>query len=398
MAVITLLASTLLAGCNLASGKDTAEGPGGESSGPSGSTATTPPPPPPVKVTTSLGNKTTQVPVDTLVAVEATDGTLRKVTISAGKTHLAGKVNRAGTRWTATDRLEPGTDYTVRTVAERADGKVRRVSSTFHSQDLTLDQQTYASVVPLAGETVGVGMPVIVRFDVPVTDKATIEKHLHVISSPRQRGSWHWLNDNEVHWRPAKYWKAGTDVTVDVDVNSVPAGDGIYGQEDRHVEFSVGDAMISKVDAETHQMKVFQNGKLLRTIPITTGKPGFTTRSGVKVIIEKFRIKQMNSETIGINPGDPEAYNIDDVEYAMRVTYSGEFVHAAPWSTGYQGYSNVSHGCTGMSTDNAAWLYNLSKVGDVVEYTGTDAYMTLDNGYGDWNMPFKEYAKGSALH
>lgn len=156
--------------------------------------------------------------------------------------------------------------------------------------------------------------------------------------------------------------------------------------------------MISKVDAETHQMKVFQNGKLLRTIPITTGKPGFTTRSGVKVIIEKFRIKQMNSETIGINPGDPEAYNIDDVEYAMRVTYSGEFVHAAPWSTGYQGYSNVSHGCTGMSTDNAAWLYNLSKVGDVVEYTGTDAYMTLDNGYGDWNMPFKEYAKGSALH
>lgn len=188
LAVITLLASTLLAGCNLASGKDTAEGPGGESSGPSGSTATTPPPPPPVKVTTSLGNKTTQVPVDTLVAVEATDGTLRKVTISAGKTHLAGKVNRAGTRWTATDRLEPGTDYTVRTVAERADGKVRRVSSTFHSQDLTLDQQTYASVVPLAGETVGVGMPVIVRFDVPVTDKATIEKHLHVISSPASAG------------------------------------------------------------------------------------------------------------------------------------------------------------------------------------------------------------------
>ena len=35
-------------------------------------------------------------------------------------------------------------------------------------------------------------------------------------------------------------------------------------------------------------MQVFSNGTLLRTIPITTGKPGFTTRSGTKVIIEKF--------------------------------------------------------------------------------------------------------------
>jgi lipoprotein-anchoring transpeptidase ErfK/SrfK len=105
----------------------------------------------------------------------------------------------------------------------------------------------------------------------------------------------------------------------------------------------------------------------------------------------------MNSETVGISAGDPEAYDLDNVEYAMRVTYSGEFVHAAPWSVGYQGYSNVSHGCTGMSTDNAAWFYNLSKRGDVVEYTGTDVQMTMTNGYGDWNVGYAEYAKGSAL-
>ena len=133
-------------------------------------------------------------------------------------------------------------------------------------------------------------------------------------------------------------------------------------------------------------MQVFSNGKLLRTIPITTGKPGFTTRSGTKVIIEKFRAKRMNSETVGIAQGSPDAYDIDNVEYAMRVTYSGEFIHAAPWSVGSQGYANVSHGCTGMCTDNAGWLYSISKRGDVVEYTGTDRYMTLDNGYGDWNL------------
>ena len=145
-------------------------------------------------------------------------------------------------------------------------------------------------------------------------------------------------------------------------------------------------------------MQVFSNGKLLRTIPITTGEePKFTTRSGVKVILEKFRKKRMNSETSGIDRNSPDGYDIDDVEYAMRVTYSGEFVHAAPWSVSSQGAANVSHGCTGMSTANAAWLYNMTKRGDVVEYTGTDRPMTLTNGYGDWNLDFADWAAGSAL-
>jgi len=232
---------------------------------------------------------------------------------------------------------------------------------------------------------------------VAVTDRATIEKHMKVVSSPAQRGSWHWLNDNEVHWRPATYWKAGTDVIVDVDINSVPAGGGIYGQESRHVQFHVGDAHVYKVNAQTHQMQVYSNGSLLRTIPITTGKEGFTTRSGIKVIVEKFRERRMNSETVGIPAGSAEAYDIDDVEYAMRLTYSGEFLHAAPWSVGSQGYANVSHGCTGMSTANAGWLYGMTIRGDVVEYVGTDRPMTFDNGYGDWNVSFSEYKSGSAL-
>lgn len=156
------------------------------------------------------------------------------------------------------------------------------------------------------------------------------------------------------------------------DVGGVPAGNGIYGQVDRTMNMTIGSAMVSKVDMNTHQMKVFRNGELLRTIPITTGEqPKFTTRSGTKVIVEKFRQKRMNSETVGIDPDSADGYDIDDVEYAMRVTYSGEFIHAAPWSVGSQGSANVSHGCTGLSTADAGWLYDNSKVGDVVEYTGT---------------------------
>ena len=148
----------------------------------------------------------------------------------------------------------------------------------------------------------------------------------------------------------------------------------------------------------THQMRVFESGKLIRTIPITTGEqPKFTTRSGIKVISEKFRHRRMNSETVGIPVDSADGYDLDDVEYAMRVTYSGEFVHAAPWSVGQQGRANVSHGCTGMSTANAGWLYGRSIVGDVIEYTGTSKPTSLTNGFGDWNESFATYRSGSAL-
>ncbi|WP_395694823.1 Ig-like domain-containing protein [Nocardioides sp.] len=363
----------------------------------SSGSASTSPDAAPVTVKASVHKGATDVPVDQVVSVTATDGTISEVRLASTEgAELTGEVAADGSSWTASDRLEPGTSYKLTATAAASDGSTVTKRTKFSTQDLTLDQQTYPSVSPLRGETVGVGMPVIVTFDVPVTDKASFEKHMTVTSTPAQPGSWHWLSDTEAHWRPKTYWKAGTDVHVAVDVNSVSAGNGIYGQEDRDLSFHVGDAHIYKVNAKTDQMKVFSNGKLLRTIPITTGQqPEYTTRSGTKVIIEKFESRDMNSETVGITGAD--AYNIKGVKYAMRLTYSGEFIHAAPWSVYAQGNSNVSHGCTGMSTDNAGWLFAMSRRGDVVEYTGTDRPMTLDNGYGDWNEPYKTYAQGSAL-
>ncbi|MGA8848120.1 MAG: Ig-like domain-containing protein [Nocardioides sp.] len=344
----------------------------------------------------NVGRGQTGVPVSTIVLVEADGGSLTSVRMSSSLGQVSGSISSDASSWSASERLEPGTTYTVAATARSDDeGEQARRTTQFTTQDLTLAQQTFASVAPLQGETVGVGMPVIVTFDLPVRNRAAFEKNMKVSSQPQQPGAWHWLDDDEAHWRPEKYWKAGTEVSVDIAVNGVDAGDGIYGQQDRAIDFTVGDANIYKVDAQTHQMKVFSNGELLRTIPITTGKDGFTTRSGTKVIVEKFASKRMNSETVGISGS--EAYDIADVQYAMRLTYSGEFIHAAPWSVGSQGSANVSHGCTGMSTEQARWLYDMSKRGDVVVYTGTDRPMTIDNGYGDWNLPFSAYARGSAL-
>ena len=158
------------------------------------------------------------------------------------------------------------------------------------------------------------------------------------------------------------------------------------------MNFTVGDSMVSKVNMNTHQMRVFRNGKQIRTIPITTGQqPKFTTRSGTKVIIEKFRHKRMNSETIGIDPDSADGYDLDDVEYAMRVTYSGEFVHAAPWSVGSQGNANVSHGCTGMSTANARGSTRTARSATSSSTPAPPSMMDLTNGFGDWNASFQDY-------
>lgn len=340
------------------------------------------------------------VTVDTAVTATASNGTLASAVLkartgeTAGST-IKGTVGENGT-WTANKLLEPATAYELVAQVTNAVGATVPVSARFTTQSLE-GHQVFPSIAPLRGETVGVGMPVIVAFDAPVEDKATFEQRMHVTSEPSQAGSWYWLSDREAHWRPEHYWTPGTDVKVKLDLNGIPAGDGFYGQEDREIDFQIGDAHIYKVNAQTHQMQVYSNGKLLRTIPVTTGQPGFTTRSGTKVIVEKARFHTMDSETTGIGKDDPRYYRVEDVEYAMRLTYSGEFIHAAPWSVASQGRANVSHGCTGMSTANAGWLYNMSRRGDVVETTGTDVQMTLGNGYGDWNASASTWAAGSAL-
>ncbi|WP_229856348.1 L,D-transpeptidase [Nocardioides flavus (ex Wang et al. 2016)] len=348
----------------------------------------------PVRLRTSWADPAA-VPIDTPVTVTASGGTLETVRVRSEAGAVEGTVSD-GT-WTSSTLLEPGTDYTVTATATRSDGRSVERTRRFHTVDLTLDEQTFASVAPLDGETVGVGMPVVVTFDLPVTDRALFEKHMRVTSTPAQKGSWYWLSDREAHYRPARYWKAGTDVSVDLDINSLPAGNGIYGQESRSIDFHVGDSVVSRVDVSTHTMRTFVNGTLARTMPISAGKAGWETRSGTKVIIEKFRRKRMNAATIGVDESDPEYYDLSNVQYAMRVTYSGEFLHAAPWSAGSQGSANVSHGCVGMSLADAQWLYDRTRRGDVVEVTGSERQMTLENGFGDWNLSAAEWRQGSAL-
>jgi len=209
--------------------------------------------------------------------------------------------------------------------------------------------------------------------------QAAIEKHVRVTTSPAVKGAWGWLDARQLIWRPAAYWAPGTKVLVTADIAGTETRPGIWTKRNASTSFRVGSAMISTVDVAAHTLTVRRNGSVLR-----------------KVVISRETSRQMDAETTGLAKTDPNYYNVK-VQYAMRVTWSGEFLHAAPWSVASQGRDNVSHGCTGMSTANAKWLFESSKMGDVVKYVNARRPLESYNGYTMWNMSLAQWATHSAL-
>lgn len=396
-----VLLATILTAC---AGDPTTPSPGASQPGAAASNQPAPTPTPtpePVAFKTNVKNGTTNVKVDTLVTVSASLGTLTKVKLTytnkdrQGRTDrgtVSGKINKEGTKWTASDRLEPAASYKLITTGKNTVNQSKTDTTTFRTHKLSLDEQTYPMLYPLKGSHVGIGMPVVLTFDVPVKNRREFEKNLHVKSSPAQAGTWHWYHSKEVRYRPQKFWKPGTKVSVTADLNGLYAGKGIYGQKSAKTHFTVGRSQITKINLASHVAKVYRNGKHVRTIYVSGGKPGWQTRSGVKLIMDKLYVTRMTNQMIGAR----EEYDFR-VRYAMRITSSGEFLHAAPWNAGYFGRVNASHGCVGMSTGNAAWLFSRTLIGDPVITTGTRRGMEYGNGYSDWNMSYAKYKKGSAL-
>jgi lipoprotein-anchoring transpeptidase ErfK/SrfK len=332
---------------------------------------------------------------DTPVSVVANGGTLTSVDVvdAKGRT-LAGTLDGSQTRWTAASPLLIAQHYRV--TAKAVDSKGAALERTAFFATLRPKGTLKTSISPLSGSTMGVGMPIIVRFNKQVSDRAAVEQRLVVTSRKPADGAWNWISDTEVHYRPRKYWPANDKITIDVRLRGVQAGKNMWSMENRTITFKTPAAMVSTVDVARHTLTVRRNGQVLRIVPITSGKAGFLTRNGTKVVLEKHVLKVMDSATVGIPKGSPDYYKLD-VPYALRVTWSGEFVHAAPWSTANQGLANVSHGCVGMSLSNAIWLFNLTTVGDVVKVINSPRTLEPGNGYTDWNVPWKQWRKGSAL-
>ncbi|WP_046727400.1 L,D-transpeptidase [Streptomyces humi] len=335
------------------------------------------------------------------VVAKSDDDRITDVTaVDATGRHVAGELDADGSRWHSTSPLAANAHYTVQVSTEDEDGAPGRQVLTFDTSLPTTKQRLKVTFGPKSGEY-GVGQPVTAQLDHPVKDKAqraVVERALRVDSVPAVQGSWYWVSDKELHYRPKDYWPTHATIQVHSNLDGVRISDRLWGGAAAPLKLTTGDKLLALTDAGSHEMTVYKNDKVIDRIPITTGKPGYETRNGVKVVLEKQYFVRMRGTTVGIAEGTSDSYDLP-VYYATRVTWSGEYVHAAPWSVGSQGYANVSHGCTGMNTSNAEWFFDTFHPGDLVRVVNSNGEEMehFGNGFGDWNIAWKDWRKGSAL-
>ncbi|KIQ63718.1 lipoprotein [Kitasatospora griseola] len=340
------------------------------------------------------------VPVDGAVEVTVARGRLLDVRLTDGRgVPVPGALAADATRWTPDGRLDTATAYSLDVTAEDADG-LRAVQ---HSGFATVPpEHTFvAFFTPEDGSTVGVGMPVSLRFSRPIENRAAVEQAVSVTADPPQEIAGHWFGDQRLDFRPEGFWPPGTKVTLGLRLKDVEGARGYLGTQRKDVHFTVGRALIAAVDLDRHLMTVHQDGHLIRTLEVSGGSPEHTTYLGTMVVSERFEVTRMNSQTVGLG----DEYDIQDVPHAMRLTASGTFVHGNYWSDrAVFGAANTSHGCIGLAdlkgggaNSPAGWLWRHSLVGDVVQVHGSHGdQVSPDNGLNGWNLPWSQWTVGRA--
>jgi lipoprotein-anchoring transpeptidase ErfK/SrfK len=329
--------------------------------------------------------------------VAATNGTMTAVAVAAESGDAVdGVLSADGRGWRSRGKLAFGTRYTI--TATTADDREHRAGEFRTAARPAAGRSVYTSSVLGDHKTYGVGMPIILRLGAGLStteSRAAFERTLRVRSTPATAGAWGWVSNTEIHFRPRKYWAAGSRVKVTVDSAGRTLGNGYWGRTDLTVDFSIGTHREMVADAVTHQMTVREGRRVVRTMPVSLGRAKFPSSSGVMLVMDKRRKALFDSSTYGLPVDDPEGYRTP-VEYAMRLTWGGEFLHAAPWSVGDQGRRNVSHGCINMSTANAAWLYSRVQMGDPVVVRRAGPQVDVGNGWTDWSVSFDRWLERSA--
>ncbi|MGW4561827.1 L,D-transpeptidase [Streptomyces sp. NPDC004561] len=348
-----------------------------------------------VKISPKSGAK--GVDTSGALKVSVAGGRLTEVTVKDGKgAEVGGTITGGGASWTPSTHLAAATKYTVHAVAKDSDGREAAEDSTFTT--LTPKNTFLGYFTPEDGSTVGVGMPFSINFTRGITHPDAVEKAVKIRTEPAVDVEGHWFDNDRLDFRPEHYWKSGTKVTVELDLDGVQGRDGVYGEQHKTVKFTIGRDQVSVVDAKKHTMKITQDGKVVKTLPVTTGKPGYDTWNGQMVISEKLAVTRMNGETVGYG-GE---YDIKDVPHALRLTTSGTFAHGNYWGGDAFGNYNASHGCIGLrdvrgggdSSTPAAWFFDHSILGDVVVVKNAhDRTVDPANGLNGWNMSWADWTR-----
>lgn len=380
-----LVATLLTGGAAVLSGPD--EGPGvAAAAAPAPAVA-------PTLSATVVSGPRMAVPWSAPLTLMVANGTFKSVSVADPDGEPVAGSAATPTTWRSTTTLLPAATYKVTAIAVDAAGELRPMTLAVRTAPAT--RVVRATLSPGDGAVVGVGQPVVVRLSRPVkdeADRAAVVQRLQVTAVPAVRGAWRWMQDDELHYRGPSYWAAGSRIDVVADLHRLQLSGGTWGAGRRTTSYRIGDAMVSTVDVKAHTMTVRRNGTVLRVLKVSTGRPGFETHNGVHLVLEKTRLKTMDSSTIGIPRNGPGGYYLK-VPNSVRISYSGEFVHSAPNTVRQQGVANVSHGCINLAPADAAWFYPLARRGDVVEVKNSPRKpLSYDPGTSDWNMPFSQWA------
>jgi lipoprotein-anchoring transpeptidase ErfK/SrfK len=359
----------------------------GGGSSPSGQHGASPAPAS-LQVSITPANRSGNVAPNQGITVTAALGKLSKVHVTTSGDPVSGTMNAAHTVWRSTWALDVAQSYTVTATATGASGQTVTRTSAFKT--LNPSQTFTTEIYEAAGQTYGVGMPVILYFNHQITNRAAVERALQITSSKPVVGSWYWdypcnMAVTCAYFRPESYWAPGTTVSFTGHLNGVEGAPGVYGYHTLTQSFNIGASLIVVASTLTHFMKLYQNGQLIDTWPISTGRPGDNTPNGTYLTIDKGNPVNMKGPGYDIN-----------VPWSVRFTWSGDYLHDAYWSVGEQGFTNVSHGCVNMPPADAEIYYKMETPGDPVTVTGSPKAGTWDNGWTMWFLPWSKYLQGSA--
>lgn len=345
------------------------------------------------EIFSSIEDGKADVDVLETVHIQAVGGKLDYVTLVNEETGKEVKAELDGNEWYNIEPLAFNNSYKLTAKATKDDKAVIR-TQTFAT--IMPDNYTAPMVYPPDGSVVGVAQPVAVKFDEPIADRKRAQKCIHIETTPKVEGAFFWVSNREVRWRGEHFWEPGTKIDVKVDCYGQDMGNGIFAEANAKSSFTIGERVEGFADDKTHELIIKKNGKTIRTIPIAMGTDRFPTPNGIYYIGDKHEHIVMDSSTFGVPVDSADGYKTD-VQWATRMSYSGIFIHAAPWSVWAQGNTNASHGCLNVSTENGKWVYDTLKPGDPVTVTNTKGpTLPGDDGLGDWNIPWSEWKEGNA--
>lgn len=342
-----------------------------------------------VTITPASGSK--DVKPGAGITVTAARGKLTNVTVHTSGTQASGTFSHDGTVWRSNWTLGTSQRFVVTATAVNTAGRTVTAKSMFHTLSPQAIFQT--QIFEGNGETYGVGMPIKLTFSRPITDKARVERSLELRTSKPVVGAWWWDGDQALDFRPKHFWPHHTTVWFTGHLDGVEGAPGVYGTADLTQKFHIGDALVARVSTSHHYMRVYRNGKHIYTWPISSGKPGDDTPNGRFLTIDKGNPVRM--KPADIKRGQPGYYNVK-VYWSVRFTWSGDYIHSAPWSVGEQGSANVSHGCVNLGPSYAPIYYKMEVPGDPVLVSGSPLDGKWDDGWTDWFLSWPKMLSYSA--